>query len=196
MTDSAYRILFVCTGNICRSPFMERLMRARLDASLGTLADRIAVSSAGTWAVVGEQMWHDAAETLRERGGDPTGFVARSLQAEDINAADLVLTATRDHRSFVVTEVPRAAGKTATLREFARLLTGVTIADIVAAGADPAAQMAAVATAAFTQRGLVPAVEPTEDDVPDPYRGPREGYVEAAELIDTALAVPLHLLAV
>jgi protein-tyrosine phosphatase len=106
----------------------------------------------------------------------------------------LVLTATREHRSHVVTEVPRAANKIATLREFARLLTDVTIAEIVPAGADPADQMAAVAAAALTRRGLVPAVEPAADEIPDPFRGPREGYVEAAQLIDAALAVPLGLL--
>jgi protein-tyrosine phosphatase len=196
VTDSPYRILFVCTGNICRSPFMERLTRARLDTSLGSASHRIEVSSAGTWALVGESMTDDAAEVLRGYGGDSAGFVARAVRTDEIEAADLVLTATRDHRSFVVTEVPRAAGKTATLREFARLLTDVTIADVVPAGADPAAQMATITASAFAKRGLVPAVEPAEDDVPDPYRGPREGYVVAARLIDGALSVPLSLLAV
>lgn len=170
-------------------------MRTRLDERLGSSAARISIESSGTWALVGEPMTDDAAAVLREYGGDPSGFVARSLVADDIESADLVLTATRDHRSQVVTEAPRAAGKTATVREFARLLNDVTIADIVAAGADPARQMAAVATAAFSRRGLVPAVEPAEDDIPDPFRGPHEGYVEAGRLIDAALAVPIALLA-
>jgi protein-tyrosine phosphatase len=190
-----YRILFVCTGNICRSPFMERLMRARLDAKLGTSAGRIQLASAGTWAMVGEPMAEAAATSLVRYGGDPSGFVARSLDAEEINAADLVLTATRDHRSMVVTTVPRAAGKVATLREFARLLSGVTIAKIVPAGADPANQFRAIAAAAFAQRGVVPAVDPVEDDIPDPYGGPDAGYQLAAELIDEALRVPLFLVA-
>ena len=191
VSDDPYRILFICTGNICRSPFMERLMRARLDDALGAASGRIVVSSAGTWALTGEPMNDDAAEVLREYGGDPAGFVARGLDADEVNAADLVLTATREHRSIVVSEVPRAASKTATLREFARLLSGVTITP---ADADVADRLVAVATAAFKRRGLVPAVEPAEDDIPDPYRGPREGYVEAARLIDAALAVPLAML--
>jgi protein-tyrosine phosphatase len=195
MSDTPYRILFVCTGNICRSPFMERLLRARLDQSLGDAASRIEVSSAGTGALIGEPMARDAAEILREYGGDPDGFVGRSLEIEEIDAADLVLTATREHRMLVVTAVPNALGKTATLREFARLVGDVTIDDLGDVDADPATQMAAIAAAAFSRRGLVPPLDPADDEIPDPYRGPREGYEEAAQLIDAALAVPIALLA-
>jgi protein-tyrosine phosphatase len=191
-----FRILFVCTGNICRSPFMERLIRVRLETSLRDRRDRIEVSSAGTWGLTGEPMSPDMAELLVEYGADPVGFVARDLTPDDIIAADLVLTASREHRSLVVTDVPRAAGKSATLREFARLLADVTIAEIVSAGADPADQMRAVAQVAFARRGLVPAVDPTDDDIPDPYGGPREGYQLAARLIEEASSVFLALLAV
>jgi protein-tyrosine phosphatase len=130
-----------------------------------------------------------AAETLRQHGGEPRGFVARGLTAELIEAADLVLAAARDHRSAVVTTVPRATAKTLTLREFARLLGPVDPARID--GTDPVDRMRAMVALAFDNRGLVPPGSPTDDDIPDPYRGERSVYERAADLIDAAIAVPV-----
>jgi protein-tyrosine phosphatase len=189
-----FRILFVCTGNICRSPFMERLMRARLETAFGERAQRIKLGSAGTAAMVGAPMAEPAAALLVKYGGDPSGFVARDLKRMHVQTADLILTATRDHRAAVVTTLPRAAGKTATLREFARLLDGVGVGQIGTAEPDPADQLRALAFAAFKQRGVVPAVDPAGDDIPDPYGEPDEIYRLAAKLINEALAVPLALL--
>lgn len=194
MSPSPYRVLFVCTGNVCRSPFMERLARARIDAALGTMRDRIEVTSRGTGALIGSPMTDETAAVLREYGGDPGEFRSKQLTAADIEVADLVLTAERSHRGQVVTEVPRAAARTATAREFARLLNGITVADLVPAGADPAEQLRFAAARAFERRGFVPAAEPADDDIPDPYRRPRERYLESAALIEAALTVPLSLL--
>lgn len=190
-----YRILVVCTGNICRSPFAERLLRARLGERLGADATRIEVASAGTWGLVGEAMMPEAAETLRRYGGDPEGFAACALAEPQIEAADLVLGLTREHRGSVVTMVPRAASKTVTLLEYARLLGGVTNDDLGYAGPDPVERFRAITAAAFGRRGYVPIDDPSDDDVPDPFGGPMSAYELAAELIDRALEVPLALLA-
>jgi protein-tyrosine phosphatase len=194
---SGYRILMVCTGNICRSPLMERLLLARLRASLTvTEAARFAVSSAGTWALSGEPMSAEAAETLVALGGDPSGFAARDLDPSTLAGADLILTAAREHRGLVVGSEPRVADRTVTVREFARLLGPVTVDEVaqVARPGDAVERMRRIATAAFANRGLVPFDDPSEDDVPDPYGRDRASYLRAADLIDTALAVPLALL--
>src|SRR3954470_23136084 len=68
-----FRVLFVCIGNVCRSPVGERLLAARLPA------ERFAISSAGVGAMVGYAMSRYAAEELKSYGGDPTGFAARQL---------------------------------------------------------------------------------------------------------------------
>lgn len=190
-----YRILIVCTGNICRSPFAERLLRARIDALLGGDADRIEVTSSGTWGLVGQPMMPESAETLVRYGGIADGFVARAMEVAQIEGADLVLALTREHRGAVATMSPRATAKSMTLREYARLLTGVTAADIEAPEGDPVARFAAITAMAFSRRGLVPIEDPSDDDVPDPFGGKMAGYELAAELIDAALAVPLALLA-
>jgi protein-tyrosine phosphatase len=187
----------VCTGNICRSPVMERLLAARLDDRLGAAgAARFEISSAGTWGMVGESIAPEAAETLISMGGDPSDFAAREIAAEMIRDADLILTATRDHRRLVVTQEPRAAGRTLTVREFARLLAPVTPADVDGRVStdDPVERMTAIVALALAQRGLVPLGDPVDDDIADPYRQDRSAYLRAASEIDTALAVPLALL--
>src|SRR4051794_35150893 len=102
----------VCTGNICRSPLMERLFVARLQAKLpAPQAARFEVGSCGTWGLDGWAMEPAAAETLTGLGGDPVGFQARAMTAALLDA-DLILVATREHRRLVVTEAPSALSRT------------------------------------------------------------------------------------
>jgi protein-tyrosine phosphatase len=191
VSGSAYRILIVCTGNICRSPFAERLFAARLREGLGDAAAGFEVSSAGTWGLVGEPMQPEAAAALIARGGDPSGFVARELTADLVSDADLVLGATREHRAAAVTFDPRASSRTLTMRELARLLGPVERAAI--AGEDPVERMRQVLRAAIGNRGLVPVADPRDDDIADPYGQSRAAYERAAEEIDAALRPVIHL---
>jgi len=87
-------VVFVCSGNICRSPVAEKVFRARL-AEAG-LQDAVRVSSAGIgdWHV-GEPMDRRAAATL-ERAGYDTTHTARRIDAEQLDA-DLLVAATEDH---------------------------------------------------------------------------------------------------
>jgi protein-tyrosine phosphatase len=197
VSDRQYQILMVCTGNICRSPVMERLLVARLAERLSPVDfARFDVSSAGTWAMVDSPMAPDAAQTLEAMGGDSSDFAARDLEPEMIRASDLVLAATREHRGLVVAAEPRAASRTLTLREFARLLGPVTADDVAArAGSDDVvARMRSVAAAGFANRGLVPIGNPADDDIADPYGREPAAYQRAANSIAAALAVPLGLL--
>jgi protein-tyrosine phosphatase len=190
-----YRILVVCTGNICRSPFAERLLRARLDERFGAAGAAVEVSSAGTWGLVDEPMQAESAETLLRYGGNPDGFAAQALTPDLIEEADLVLGLAREHRAKVVMMSPRASARTVTLLEYSRLLTGVGPADLPATSGGLAGRLRAITELAFSRRGYVPIDHPADDDVPDPYGGKLAGYERAAELIDAALEVPLALLA-
>jgi protein-tyrosine phosphatase len=86
------RILFVCTGNICRSPMAEGILEdaARREG----LADEIIVDSAGTHAyyTAGEPPDPRAQENLRPRGIDISGQRARLLDPEDCERFDYILT--------------------------------------------------------------------------------------------------------
>ncbi|WP_127782111.1 hypothetical protein [Rhodococcus sp. X156] len=112
-------LLFVCTGNICRSPTAERLTQAYA-AHHGLPG--LTASSAGTRAVAGYTMEPSAAQVLTELGGDPTGFRARQLKPAMVNDADLVVGLSTRHRNRVLEESPRAMRRAFTLRELSALL--------------------------------------------------------------------------
>ena len=125
-------ILFVCTGNICRSPTAERLAAAYADQS--EIPDFTA-SSAGTRAVIGHPIHRDAAVVLEKLGGDASDFAARQLKPKIASAADLIIAMTGDHRDIVLETSPRQLRRTFTLTEAARLasMEGVeTLADFAA----------------------------------------------------------------
>ena len=111
-------MLFVCTGNICRSPLAEALLEAR-SRRLGL---PVHVESAGTWAHRGNPATPDAVTAGREVGLELEGHRARPLSDHLVHRADLVLGLTREHRDEVVGLVPEAAGRTFTLKELAALL--------------------------------------------------------------------------
>lgn len=113
-------ILFVCTGNICRSPMAERLA-----AAYGTRmgVSDLTTSSAGTRAVIGHPIQADAAIVLQKLGGDASNFAARQLTSRIASEADLVLTMTRAHRDYVLELAPRQLHRTFTLSGAARLVS-------------------------------------------------------------------------
>jgi len=112
------RILFVCTGNICRSPTAERLSAGL--AQQMSIPDFTA-ASAGLHAVIGHPVHRVAAEVLVRLGGDPTNFAARQLTPSIASDADLVLTMTAAHRTGVLELAPRQFRRTFTLGEAALL---------------------------------------------------------------------------
>jgi protein-tyrosine phosphatase len=187
-----FRILHVCTGNICRSPMAEHLMRAGLEQRLGPRAVAFQVASAGTLGFVGEMMQPFTGTTLAARGVNGAAFRARRLNEDLIAGADLVLGATREHRAAVVTLHPRASRRTFTLREFDRLLSAVDPASLPTG--DLRARAEAVVAGALAHRGLIRPPAPEDDDIADPYQGPEEGYLACGVLLDEVLARPLALL--
>lgn len=113
-------LLFVCTGNICRSPMAERL--ALVFAAERGIRD-LTAESAGTRAVISHPMHHEAANVLSALGGQPADFSARQLTPRLVANSDLILTMMRAHRHSVLELVPRKLNRTFTLREASMLVT-------------------------------------------------------------------------
>lgn len=111
-------ILFVCTGNICRSPTAERLA-LRFSNRIGIPC--FEASSAGTHALIDHPIHARAAEVLEGLGGDPSDFSARQLTHRIASNADLILTMTRGHRDRVLEIAPNMLNKTFALGEAAGL---------------------------------------------------------------------------
>jgi protein-tyrosine phosphatase len=167
--DDAFTILAVCTGNICRSPAVERLLANQLGPT-------VRVSSAGTHALVGHPISEPMAALLRRIGVEPEPFEARRLSEQMLKEADLILPMTRAHRGLIVELWPAAVRRAFTLREFARLLANV----------DPSAlprgtlagRLHAAIRLAAAERGRW-RTSPEEDDVVDPFRRTDKVYAES-----------------
>ena len=183
--DRALHVLHVCTGNICRSPMAERIMRAEVASRFGPVTD-VLVHSAGTYGGhAGGPMNPPAAAELRSRGLDAGDFTATWLREPQVAWADLLITATAEHRAQVLELEPRALRQTFTLRELARLAPNVA-ADALPAGT-PGTRLRALAAAAADLRGLHPAASRTADDIEDPFGGPPELFTATATQIETAV---------
>jgi protein-tyrosine phosphatase len=152
------RLLFVCLGNICRSPTAEGVMRALVQRE--GLEGAIQLESAGTGAWhVGSPPDQRASDTARARG-IALGGTARQVRPEDFFDFDLVIAMDRENmrelRQLAPGEAERA--KVRLLREF-----------------DPASEAAAQADGSG------------EDlDVPDPYYGGAGGFDEVFDLVQAA----------
>lgn len=103
--DSAeYSVLFVCMGNICRSPTAEGVFRKHVEDA--GLADRIYIDSAGTHAYhVGEPADRRSAASAERRGYTLTGIKARRVVVEDFERFDLVLAMDSDNLSHLLEQV-------------------------------------------------------------------------------------------
>lgn len=184
-----FRILHISTGNVCRSPITERLTRQALADRLGGASHALVVESAGTWGHEGAPMEAHAAQVLAEYGADPAGFRGRELLDEHVIQADLVLTATRDHRAQVVSMGHSAGLRTFTLKEFTRLVRAIDMTTLpVADSPEGLVERArALARAAAALRGWLVAPTPAADEVQDPYGAPMGYFRSVGEEISGAL---------
>ncbi|QHZ49274.1 low molecular weight protein arginine phosphatase [Paenibacillus larvae] len=107
------RILFICTGNTCRSPLAEGILR-KLAEEKGL---DIEVRSAGVFAEEGRPISSHSAQILKEYGHEET-MNSRQLNEQDVQWADLILTMTMGHKSNVVSRHPETVDKIYTLKEF------------------------------------------------------------------------------
>ncbi|WP_159885327.1 arsenate reductase/protein-tyrosine-phosphatase family protein [Paenibacillus puerhi] len=181
------RILFVCTGNTCRSPMAEGMMRS--------IADRIGltgleVRSAGVAAYQGTPISDHAASVLQDKGCQPSAG-SNLLSQHLIEWSDLVLTMTSSHKRHTIQLYPAAVDKVYTLKEYVN--------------ADPEGeQRLAEMESLLSELQLKQALgEPVSDeerrrlstlqqqqaspDIADPYGGSIRQYQSCAEEIERCL---------
>lgn len=189
-----FRLLFVCTGNICRSPFAEILTRHLLVGRLGGRgAAAFDVRSAGVQAVVGAPMHPDARAQLapwRLDGAAAEPFRGRLLRSSMLRDAHLVLGASTRHRSAVVDRLPEALSTAFSMREFARLAEAVDPAELPE---HPVARAHTLVAQARELRGLVPS--DGADSIADPMGRGRDAHHRAAAEIRDAVTRIVRVIA-
>lgn len=92
-------VLFLCTGNICRSPTAEAVFRQRIKAS--NYADSVRYDSAGTHGYhIGERPDHRSIAMAEKHGVPMDGLYARKLAAEDFSKFDYIVAMDAGHADF------------------------------------------------------------------------------------------------
>lgn len=188
-------LLIVCTGNLCRSPYLERRLRHELGVAAGVSPDDIA--SAGTAAVAGAEMAPETRELLGRRQGAPASFAARQLDTAMIETARLIITMTRAHRTAVARLNPRSMGRTFVLLDLVRLVPQLSVPPTADDRGEPATLerwLEVVVPELARLRSTVLPLPQERSGVLDPIgRGP-EAFAMMAAQVEAALPELIRLL--
>ena len=154
----ALQVLMVCSGNICRSPTAEGVLRAKLERA--GLADRVAVDSAGVQGLHAKEAPDPRAQAhARRRGYDLSGLRARKIDAEDFHRFDWILAMDDGHLSWLRDHAPAEA----------RAQLGLLLE-----------------RAASSTRPTQPAGAGSGFEVPDPYYGSHRDFERVLDLLEPA----------
>lgn len=157
-----YRVLFVCTANICRSAYADVVARGRNIPGLQ-------FGSAGTHALVGQPI--DPPMSNQVNIGDENQHRAQQLSYELVDSADLILAMGAEHRRYILDEWPSAARKTFVIGHAAREINAM-----------PEGSLDDVVQHLWGHRSTS-----ARDEVADPYRRGEGAAIAAARSIDTHL---------
>ena len=169
--------MMVCTGNLCRSPMAEGLLR---HASRARGCD-IEVSSVGTWAHFGHPAMPEAIATMAERGIEIGEHRSRPVELAELRAADVVVAMTSVHRKELLELAPEIEGKLVLLKE----LTEMALEGELPAAAEARVQRLLGAPRPKWRRAL---------DLDDPIGKPMGAYEKTAAEIQMAVEVLIEAL--
>ncbi|SMF66824.1 protein-tyrosine phosphatase [Paenibacillus uliginis N3/975] len=179
-------ILFVCTGNTCRSPMAEGMLR-KLAKGRGIPLE---VRSAGVSAAEGMPISRHAEAVLRDQQ-IKDGMSSKPLSMDLVEWADLILTLTLSHKQYAIRQFPYAADKVHTLKEYVendvQVLTDLQEQDSLLASMEMMRSLGIE----LQEKDKVRLIELRQRipsfDISDPFGGSLEEYEETAAEIRSAL---------
>lgn len=110
------KIMFICTGNICRSAMADAILKSKIKGT--DLENKIEVFSAGTYAETGAHATYTAIEAVEEMGIDLRLHRATNIMDSNIEEMDLILCATSSHKYHINSMFPNLNSKTYTIKEY------------------------------------------------------------------------------
>ena len=167
-----FRILVICSGNRCRSPFAAFYLERALEGM------PVEVSSAGTRDIGPADVPVEMARVASAVGLELSAHRARALTTVKGAEVDLVIGMERDHVAAAVVDAGMPPEKTFTLAELARLVDPVPAIHV----ADPASRARTVVAEASARRANAGAFIPDEN-VPDPFGRSKKVYAQVAERV-------------
>jgi protein-tyrosine phosphatase len=115
--NNLFFILFVCSGNSCRSPMAEGLLRLKLPSGL---QGDVVIASAGTLGIEGMPAARNSVEIVQEMGGDISQHRSQGLTDELVENADLILAMAHEHVDYLHENFPQYRENVFLLKRFAR----------------------------------------------------------------------------
>jgi len=112
-----FKIVFVCTGNICRSPMAAGLLRAKLPEHLKS---KVIIESAGTMGIEDSMASEEAIEVMQQKGIDITDHRSQGISEEVVNGADVIFALAENHRHYLESLFPKARDNVFLLKTFDR----------------------------------------------------------------------------
>jgi protein-tyrosine phosphatase len=171
------RVLVVCTGNVCRSPIAEALLRAAFVDRMGSASPEVA--SAGTMGWTGSGADPHSIRAAAEHGIDISRHRARALDRADVASSSLILAMANEHVDTITSAVPSARSKTFTLKELVRLLEAIPRTEV-----DPSDPIVARVEAADELRRAGFGAYPHDEGIADPLGLSLEAFRLVADEIE------------
>ena len=112
------KILFVCSGNQCRSPMAEALLQGMCRKVCWLKSQRISVTSAGTLNMSQLPATDEAIQVMHERGLDISSHRSKHIDSDLIEWADVILVMAHMHKHYILEHFPDAKHKVHLLTEF------------------------------------------------------------------------------
>ena len=108
-------IIFVCSGNACRSPIAEGILKKKL---YPIFSDRIKIHSAGTLGIENHPATPNSVSVAKEKGVDISAHISKGITKNIVEEADLIFVMATLHRNFIVVHFPEAKDKVHLLTNF------------------------------------------------------------------------------